>query len=180
MAKSDLSSNPLIPLVLVAGVLSGSLWRSTPPADTGKPGDSSSSGDKSDGASAPVPWVSDLRPVLESLDGALGARAGSAGTSPLNRATTVALAAKGDARNQQILQAMVGLRTGLDRLSSPEPATCDEGAALQSDADVLGAWMLADDGGDAKTRAAEARALLDEFRDWRLLSGLATGVKRSR
>ena len=41
MAKSDFSSNPLIPIVLVAGVLSGSLWRGTPPADTGKPGESS-------------------------------------------------------------------------------------------------------------------------------------------
>ena len=49
----------------------------------------------------PVPWVSDLRPVLETLDGALGARVGSAHASPLNGATTVALAAKGDARDQQ-------------------------------------------------------------------------------
>jgi len=50
VAKSELYGNPLIPIVLVAGILSGSLWRGTPPADTGKPGDSSSNGDKSDGA----------------------------------------------------------------------------------------------------------------------------------
>src|SRR4029077_4068147 len=36
------------------------------------------------------------------------------------------------------------------------------------------------DAGDSKTRAAEARALLDEFRDFRLLADLAAGVKRSR
>jgi hypothetical protein len=181
VAKSELYGNPLIPIVLVAGILSGSLWRGTPPADTGKPGDPGSSGDKSDGASASVAWVSDLRPVLESLDGALGAHVGNAGVSPLNGLTAVMLAAKGAARDEQVLKAMVGLRTGLDRLSSPtEPATCSDGAALQADANVLGAWMLADDGGDGKTRAAEARALLEEFRDWRLLTNLATEVKKSR
>ncbi len=180
MAKSELYNNPLIPIVLVAGILSGGFLRGTPPADAGKPGDPGSSGDKSDGASQPVPWVSDLRPVLETLDGALGARAGSTSASPLTGATAVTLATKGSARDQQILEAMVSLRTGLDRFSNPtEPATCD-GAALQRHANVLGAWMLADDGGDGKTRAAEARALLDEFRDWRLLAALATGVKRSR
>lgn len=182
MAKSELYGSPLIPIVLVAGILSGSLWRSTPPADTGKPGDSSSSGDKSDGASAAsVSWVSDLRPVLESLDGALGAHVGNAGASPLNGATEVMLAAKGAARDQQVLNAMVGLRMGLGRLSSvTEPATCGDGAALQADANVLGAWTLADDGGEGKIRGAEARVLLDGFRDWRLLADLATGVKRSR
>jgi len=180
MPKSELYNNPLIPVVLVAGILSGGLWRGTTPADTGKPGDSGSGGgDKSDGASLPVPWVSDLRPVLESLDGALGARAGSASTSALTGATAVTLAKKGPPRDQQILDAMVGLRTGLDGLSSPaEPATCGDGAALQRDANVLGVWMLSDDGGDGKTRAAEAKALLDEYRDWRLLRDLATEVKR--
>ena len=180
MAKSELY-NPLIPIVLVTGILSGSLWRGTPPADTGKPGDPASSGEKSDGASLPVPWVSDLRPVLESLDAALGARASGVGASPLTAATGVMLEEKGRPRDQQILDAMVRLRTGLDRLSSPaEPATCGDGTALQGDANVLGAWMLADDGGDGKTRAAEARTLLDEYRDWRLLADLATGVKKSR
>jgi len=178
MAKSELYSNPLIPIVLVAGILSGSLWRGTAPADPGKSGDPSSSVDKSDGASLPVPWVSDLRPALETLDAALGAHAGSARSLALTSATGVTLAATGEARNRQILEAMVGLRTGLDRLSSPaEPATCGDGAALQRDANVLGAWMLSDDGGDGKARAAEAKALLDEYRDWRLLADLATGVR---
>jgi hypothetical protein len=182
MAKTELFNNPLIPMVLVAGVLSGSLWRAAPPAENSKTGDlGSSSGDKSDGASLPAPWVSDLRPVLETLDGALGASVGSAHASPLTGATAVALAAEAGARDQQILSAMAGMRTVLDRLaSSAEPTTCDDDAILQRDADVLGASMLADDGGESKTRAAEARALLDEFRDWRLLVDLATKVKSSR
>jgi hypothetical protein len=107
VAKSELYGNPLIPIVLVAGILSGSLWRGTPPADTGKPGDSSSNGDKSDGASASVAWISDLRPVLESLDGALGARVGGAGALPVNDTTAVTLAAKGGARDQQIRDAIL-------------------------------------------------------------------------
>jgi hypothetical protein len=181
VAKSELYGNPLIPMVLVAGILSGGLWRGTPPAEIGKPGDPGSSGDKSDGASPTAAWVSDLHPVLESLDGAFGARMGSALTLPLEDTTAIKLAAKGDARDQQILDAIFGLRTGLNRLSRQnEPATCEDGAELKSHASVLRNWMLIDDGGDGKTRAAEARALLEEFRDWRLLTYLATGVKKSR
>ena len=181
MAKSDVYTNPLIPIVLVAGVLSGSLWRGAPPADTGKSGESSGSASQSDGASAPVSWISDLRPVLESVDGALGAPAGSAFTSPLNGAAAVTLAAKGGARDQQVLTAMAGLRNGLDGVfSTNEPATCQADATLRSAANVLGAWMLVDDGADAKTRAAEASALLDEHRGWLLLHNLATAVTKSR
>jgi len=180
MAKSDLFSNSLIPIALVAAILSGASWRGTPPADTGKPGDSGTNPDKSDGASAPAKWISDLRPVLETLDGALGARAGSEGVSPLAGAASVPLETKGDPRDQQIQEAMVDLRKGLDRLSSPvEPATCVDGEALQQHANVLAAEMFADDGGEGKTRAAEARALLDEFRDWRLFADLIAVAKTS-
>ena len=180
MAKSESFNNPLIPIVLVAGILSGSLWRGSQPTETGKSGDSSSSGEKAEGSSLPVPWISDLRPVLESLDGALGARAEVENTSQLAGATSVTLAATGDVRDQQIIDAMAGLRTGLDGLSSQtESAMCGDASPLQKYANVLGASMLVDDGSESKTRAATARALLDEFRDWRLFADLATRVKRS-
>ena len=128
MAKSELYNNPLIPVVLVAGILSGGLWRGTAVDSPEKPGSLSSSGDKSDGAPPPVSWISNLRPALESLDAALGAHSESARTSSLTNATTVALAARGEARDRQILEAMVGLRINLDRLSSPAaPASGSSG-----------------------------------------------------
>jgi hypothetical protein len=168
MAKSEMYGNSLIPLVLVAGILSGGLWRSNAPAESGKSGESSrsSTSDKSDAGHAPVPWISDLRPVLESLDDALGGQADSAGASPLVESATVALADKGAARDQEVLQAMAGLRTGLDGLSTSADATTCGGAVLEEHARVrrldargrLG-WRYA--------AAAEARALLDEYRDVR-------------
>jgi hypothetical protein len=176
-------SNPLIPLVLVAGLLSGSLWRSAPPADAGKPGDTGSGRgtETSNGGSAPAPWISDLRPALESLDAALGAHADSAGPRPVIQTAGIALAPKGDARDQQILDAMAGLRSGLDRLSSRDAVPpCGNAGALEEPARVLAAWLLADGGDGAKARVTEARALLDEYRDWRLLVDLATRVRHSR
>jgi hypothetical protein len=183
MAKPEVYSNPLIPLVLVAGLLSGSLWRSTPPADAGKPGDTGSSrgAETSNGGSAPAPWISDLRPALESLDAALGAHADSAGPQPVTQTTGIALAPKGDARDQQIFDAMAGLRSGLDRLSSRVAVPpCGNAGALEEPARVLGAWLLADGGDGATARVTEARALLDEYRDWRLLVDLAKRVRHSR
>jgi hypothetical protein len=179
MAKSESFNNPLIPIVLIAGILSGSLWRGSQPGETGKSGDSGSGAAKAEAPFLPAPWVSDLRPVLESLDGALGARAGSEGTPLTAGATAVTLEPKGDKRDRQIFDAMAGLRTGLDRLTGQTGSFGGDASPLQEHANVLAASMLADDGGEGKTRAAEARALLDEFRDWRLLEALATRVKKS-
>ena len=81
MAKPDMYANPLIPLVLVAGILSGSLWRSNASPETGRTGEagSSSTSGTSDRAHAPAPWISELRPALESLDDALGGHEGGVG-----------------------------------------------------------------------------------------------------
>jgi len=180
MAKSELSGSPLIPFVLVAGILSGSLWRGSP-ADTSKAGGSgnSANSDKADVA-AVVPSVSDLRPVLDSLDAALGDRGGADG-SPITDASSVTLSPKGPARDRQLLDAMAAVRRGLNQYSSASaPTTCGSAPALQHDAKLLAASILIDDGGESKTRAAEAKALLEEYQDWGLLADLASGVKRSQ
>src|SRR5215813_12469443 len=117
MAKSEFVNNPLIPFVLVAGVLSGSLLRSSPPGDAGKGADANTSNEKSDGAAAPVPWVSDLRPVMDTVDAALGAEPAPVDASSLADATPVALDAKSEARDTRVLEAMGRLRIGLDGLA---------------------------------------------------------------
>ena len=180
MAKSELVNNPLIPVVLIAGVLSGSLLRTNPPADAGKTADASTNVERVDRVIETVPWVSDLRPVMETLDAALGAGGANADTSSLAVAADIALPPKGQERDERVLQAMSRLRAGLDGLAPRTgPASCGDAAALQGAANVLAAWILTGEGDDAKTRAAVANGLLDEYRDWRLLFYLANRVSGS-
>ena len=180
MAKSELFNNQMIPWVLVAGVLSGGLWRAGPAPDAGKPGDSGANTERADGESGPVPWISDLRPVMESLDATLGRAPDGANGSELQSSAGVALQPKGEARDTQIFQAMATLRTGLDHLISPTEQSCGDVTALQASAATLGAWMLDDDASSGKPRATAAKGLLDEYRDWRLLEDLASRRSRTR
>src|SRR5262245_23278118 len=142
MAKSELYTNPLIPFVLVAGILSGSLLRTSPPGHTGKTGGSNGNADKAESSVPPLPWISNLRPVMESLDATLGGAA-STSASSLDGAPAVVLKDKGPARDAQVLDAMATMRSGFDRLASPlEPAICGDPSALRDDARVLGGWLL--------------------------------------
>lgn len=165
--KTELFNSTLLPWVLIAGVLSGGLWRAAPAPDNGTPRDSRASGERSESGPGPTPWISDLRPVMESLDDTLGAN------EPQRQSSSdVALQPTGEARDAQILTAMATLRAGLDRLINPaQPASCDV-TGLQASAATLAAWLL-DDTSNGKPRATAARALLDEYRDWRLLDDLA-------
>ena len=138
MAKSELTSNPLIPFVLITGVLSGSLLRTSPPVDAGKAADANTSAEKADGTADPVPWVSDLRPVMETMDAALGAGSATADGSSLAGVAGVALEAKGEARNKRVLDAMASLRAGLDALAArTEPTACGDGEELRGPAGVF-------------------------------------------
>jgi len=102
MAKSDLYSNPLIPIVLVAGVLSGSLWRHST-ADTGAGRFEAAA--PTNRMVPPRPFVvSDLRPVLESLDEALGARSGQRRQPRAAPGPTVSCRAKETREIRQLLE----------------------------------------------------------------------------
>jgi hypothetical protein len=91
----------------------------------------------------------------------------------------------GDARDGQIVKAMSELRLGLDSSldprRGPSASTCTETTQIEKAADVVhGALLLSDDGGAAKTRAAAANTLVNEYRDWRLLVSLAGRVRDSK
>src|SRR5436190_21417328 len=106
MAKSELFNNSLIPWVLIAGVLSGGLWRPSTVGDAGKPGEPGASAERTDGESGPVPWISDLRPVMESLDATLGRATDRSNGSRLPSPAGVALQPQGEARDTQVFQAV--------------------------------------------------------------------------
>src|SRR5262249_41960139 len=132
--------------------------------------------DKAESSVPPLPWISNLRPVMESLDATLGGAA-STSASSLDGAPAVVLKDKGPARDAQVLDAMATMRSGFDRLASPlEPAICGAPSALRDDARVLGAWLLSDGGDDTKTLAITAKGLLEEYRDWHLLLDLVRQV----
>ena len=106
MAKSDLYSNSLLPLALVAGILSGSLWRSTPASDGSKSGDAVSGADRADAASPPGPWVSDLRPAMDAIAAALGVSPENPELERIAYEGGIRLAKAGPARDGQILDAI--------------------------------------------------------------------------
>jgi len=143
MAKSELVNNPLIPFILIAGVLSGSLLHTSPPVDAGRAADANAHTENSDGAAAPVSWISDLRPVMDTMDAALGGGSATVDGPSLARAAGVALEAKGEAKDKRALEAMTSLRTGLDGLAAQTGlASCGDATTLQGPADVLAAWVL--------------------------------------
>src|SRR5262249_60429064 len=107
---------------------------------------------------------------MDTVDAALGAEPAPVDASSLADATPVALDAKSEARDTRVLEAMGRLRIGLDGLADgTRAAACGDVSGMQDPAAVIAAWMLTDDGADTKTRAASAKGLLDEYRDWRLL-----------
>lgn len=180
MARANFNSNSMLPAVLVAGILSGGLWRSAPPADAGKSEGPAGGADKADFPPPTAPWVSDLRPAMDSMAAALGIDPMDLESQVLAHASDVTLEKAGDARDRQILTAMSDLRTGLRTvLDDRSGFTCAEVPQINKAAEVVGASFLADNDSDAKTRREAANALLDEYRNWRLLLRLASGVHDS-
>src|SRR3954470_22475697 len=100
MQKSELFGGSLVPAVLIAGVLSGSLFRAAPPGDNEKPSDTATAPDKpATLADADRPWISDLHPVMQSIAEALGAGAAEAYDGTIARAKDLLLVAPGPARD---------------------------------------------------------------------------------
>jgi hypothetical protein len=181
MVKADIVSNPLIPVALVAGILSGSLWRSGPTVDQGKPGNALANADRLESASGGSQWISALRPVMDTLEATLSGGSVLPSDPEVQFPEPPQLLPKGQARDAQISEVMATLRTGLDRLASPSEQTCGDVATLQplpnglslhAAAAVLGTWLLTDEAA-AKEGAAAAKMLRDEYDDWKLLQGLA-------
>ena len=175
MAKPELFNNQLIPWVLIASVLSGGLWRAAPAPDAGKPGDPGASAERADGVSGPLPWVSDLRPVMQSLDDTLGRAADGANGAERSLVARRAQP-KGHARDTQIVQAMATFRTGLDRLINPTDPRCGEVTALQATAATLGAWML-DPRQQRQAAGNCSEGTARPYRDWLLLEELASRMQ---
>ncbi len=166
----------MIPIVLVAGILSGTLLRSPPPAESVK-GNDSNIGSEKELVSAPAPWVSDLRPVLDSLTPALGLESGVSAPEVDLAEPPVRLEKAGEPREAQVFAAMASLRTGLDTLMSPKAGGCAIGSDIDAAAHVLAAWRLTDEGGDSKALGTAAKTLLEELGHWQTLVTLTNHVK---
>lgn len=179
MAKADLSNNNLVPL-LIAGILSGSLsatlFRSGGAAKEGG-GASAAAEAESLAAAGPSSWIADLHPVLDALSAALSAPGESAEQAAARALVTTAGAKT--ATSVEVLTAMATLRKGLDEAESTG-ADCGSTGGLMPAADTLGGYILTSDSDAKSARYGAAKALLDEYREWRLLTDLAQRVKVSK
>jgi hypothetical protein len=176
MAKPELG-NSLLPVALIAGLLSGTLLRSPAPADTSKSGESVSGSDRVEAAAATARWVSDLRPAMDAIAAALGADPTDldAQALPLRKPESAPAQA---ADGPKIREAMESLRIGLD--DDAGALTCAEPTPSMLKAAHLLAISVQDDEGKAKTRTEAVTELLKEYRDWHLLRSLARSVRNGQ
>jgi len=72
VSKLDSFGASLLPIALAAGLLSGSIMRQSPPAQVEKPQPRPASSAHADGDTPTPFWLSDLRPVMETMGDALG------------------------------------------------------------------------------------------------------------
>jgi hypothetical protein len=62
----------LVPIALAAGILSGTLFRQTPTPEAAKPASKPPESVRPVEDTTSSPWLSDLRPVMETIGDALG------------------------------------------------------------------------------------------------------------
>src|SRR5262245_23226934 len=101
MQKPDLASGSLLPIILIAGLLTGSLWRSPAPEGSGKSQESQANETRVEAASPSGSWLSDLRPVMETLAAALGADSLDLDEQAMTPAVQSWLEEAEDVRNKQ-------------------------------------------------------------------------------
>jgi hypothetical protein len=112
MAKSDFLTGPLLPVVLAAGVLSGSLLRPAPPADPGRAENSSVREAVIDAASSSSIW-SELRPVIDTLAASMGQLQTELNELSWVQMSDEALPNAGAGRDRPLIGAMRDLENGL-------------------------------------------------------------------
>ena len=118
------------------------------------------------------------RRVLDALSAALWAPGESVEQSA-GRALVTAAATK-TATNDEVLGALASLRKSLDDAESTG-VDCESTGGLMAAAGTLGGYILTMGESEAKSaRYGAAKALLDEYREWRHLTELAQRVKDSK
>lgn len=179
MGKLESYGAGLLPVAIIAGILSGSFFKPAPVAQTATQAPKPPVATQPPEDGVRTAWLADLRPVMEAMGDAMGL--------PVQRDSTVRLASLTlkqfeDPQPADVTKAIATIREGLNRHDSdPDPRACNPdsptGSVGTAEQTLIG-YLLAEDAGSSsrKLRSSLAEATLNELQDWRALGTLARNV----
>ena len=156
------SYGSLLPLAIAAGLLSGTFLRqpATPP-ETPKPPAKTAEAAPSQESLSTSPWLSDLRPVMESMGDAMGMNLQRPAAS---RTAGVAAAELDRLQPAEVTGAIAKVRGWVDSRFTNAVNACSTGDPLSGEARTLNAYLLdQDSGASRKLRAAAAESAMSPF-----------------
>ena len=165
MSKLE-SYGSLLPIAVVAGLLSGSLIRQTPSPEAAKPASKPPEARLTEEPPS-SPWLSDLRPVMETMGDAVGL---SLQRDAASRAIAATATELDQPQAAQVTKAIADLRDGLQgRLASGSTECGGADVSISSAAKTLNSYLLSEDAGSSsrKLRFTAAEATVNQVQDWR-------------
>ncbi|HEY7285458.1 MAG TPA: hypothetical protein VH497_08455 [Vicinamibacterales bacterium] len=176
MAKVESLGGGLIPVALVAGVLSGAVFRTSTPQDPPKPTPrpAAAAGSNESDAPQPAPRLSDLRPVMELLGQALGDSVQPDGPERAGAAYKIEVEAPGKASTSELTPERQRLKQFLDAGKSQSAVAAETPDSTRDrylHAEFEPAARL------HKLRSKTAERLFDDFRDAALLRKLTADLR---
>ena len=174
MTKPESFGVGLLPIAVAAGLLSGGLFRQTPVPEPAKmamkPAEQVREEIRPTG-----PWLSDLRPVMETIGDAMGLQIQR---DQVSRTSDVTTANLHNISAEKVTAAIARLHAELERRMGSQSGECDVGGLLTSDEQTLNGYLLSTpDDEDSKSSppkllTTDAEASLNELRDWRAFLAL--------
>ncbi|HEY1303225.1 MAG TPA: hypothetical protein VGF24_06730 [Vicinamibacterales bacterium] len=179
MTKPESLGVGLLPIVVAAGLLSGGLFRQTPAPEPAKmavkPAEQLREEIRLTG-----PWLSDLRPVMETIGDAMGL---PIQRDQASRTSDVTAANLHNISVERVTAAIARVHAALERRMSGQSGECDVDD-LTSDEQTLNGYLLsAPDDEDPKSSSRKllttvAEASLNQLRDWRSFLALTKRARR--
>jgi hypothetical protein len=174
------SYGSLIPVAIVAGILSSTLIRSTPAPESARQPSKPAIAATSATETPATDWISDLRPVMETMGDAMGL---SVARDKTPRIAGLTADEFGNTQPAEVATSIGTIQEEFDRLSlGADKPSCNPGppgSEVARAEQVLKGYLLSeqDSGSPAgKLRSSAVEATLDELEDWRLLGTLARNV----
>ncbi|HEY7290359.1 MAG TPA: hypothetical protein VH583_11035, partial [Vicinamibacterales bacterium] len=176
MAKVDSIGSGLIPFALAAGLVSGGVWRSSPPTDVPKPKPNAPAATAIDPSSGSSRALSDLHPVIELLGQSMGVQVEPDETLRAVRALLRDAGGSGHLDNRQLANAL----SVLEKLMVKSPA--DAEPADREAAQILDSYLRSDVNPAARLHKLQSKIadhFIEELNDQEALKRLTDVVKRT-
>ena len=175
MNKLESYGVSLVPVAVAAGLLSGTLFRPAPASEESKlPPKPPEAARRAEDTPA-NPWLSDLRPVMETIADAMGL---SLQRDAISRTAGITASELDHLQEVDVTKEILTVRAELQRFSNAaNPCTQSPSDASVASAErTLNAYLLSlsdkDSDSSSKIRRSVAEATLNELHDWRALAAL--------